>query len=65
MSPEAASTWAPEKVTVASGETTVALLANEKIRGGLRAYFDRYERYSGDIPTISGEELDARLSAAD
>jgi hypothetical protein len=36
-------------------------MANPKVRNGLQAYFDRYERYSGEIPTITSEELDKRL----
>ena len=62
MSPEAVKVWETEQVVLASESARAALLANPKVRDGLMAYFDRHERYAGEIPTVAGEELDRRLA---
>ena len=45
---------------IATDPVRSAVLANPRVRAGLAAYFERYERHNGDIPTISGEELAKR-----
>lgn len=37
------------------------LMANPKVRAGLDAYFERYKRHNGNVPTISAEEAARQL----
>ena len=62
VSDEALELHAAEKgYRLAPKETRYQLLANPKVRAGLDAYFERHERYNGNLPTISADEALHRL----